>query len=126
MRICAMMHICKSVITVVDMRPDKNSQDRYDALARILKALAHPTRLFLVEQLKDGEKCVCELQTLVNANISTVSRHLAILRNAGIVFDDRRGSKVFYSLRSRQAIDLLSGLSDMAREDAESLLVSLK
>ncbi|MDH5638086.1 MAG: metalloregulator ArsR/SmtB family transcription factor [Nitrospinota bacterium] len=108
------------------MRPDKNSQDRYDALARILKALAHPTRLFLVEQLKDGEKCVCELQTLVNANISTVSRHLAILRNAGIVFDDRRGSKVFYSLRSRQAIDLLSGLSDMAREDAESLLVSLK
>jgi len=126
LRICAMMHICKSVITVVDMRPDKNSQDRYDALARILKALAHPTRLFLVEQLKDGEKCVCELQTLVNANISTVSRHLAILRNAGIVFDDRRGSKVFYSLRSRQAIDLLSGLSDMAREDAESLLVSLK
>ncbi|MBI2072145.1 MAG: winged helix-turn-helix transcriptional regulator [Gemmatimonadetes bacterium] len=64
-----------------------------------MKALAHPTRLFLVDQLAKGEACVCELTALVGADVSTVSKHLSVLKYAGIVRDDKRGNQVFYSLR---------------------------
>jgi len=67
--------------------------------AKFFKALGHPTRLFLVERLSQGECCVCELQALVGADISTVSKHLSILKAAGVVADRKEGLKVFYRLR---------------------------
>jgi len=73
---------------------------RYEAKARMMKALAHPTRLFMVEELAKGERCVCELRDMVGADISTVSKHLALLKAAGIVADDKRGLKVFYRLKT--------------------------
>jgi len=78
---------------------DPRTQARFEARARIIKAMAHPTRLFLVDVLSRGEKCVCELTDMVGADSSTVSKHLAQLRNAGIVQDEKRGSQVYYSLR---------------------------
>ena len=71
----------------------------YEARARIIKALAHPTRLFLVDELSRGERCVCELTEMVGADMSTVSKHLTVLRSAGIVEDEKRGSQVFYTIR---------------------------
>ena len=78
-----------------------NTKERalYEARARIIKALAHPTRLFLVDELSRGERCVCELTEMVGADMSTVSKHLAVLRSAGIVEDEKRGSQVFYTIR---------------------------
>jgi ArsR family transcriptional regulator len=70
-----------------------------EARARIMKALAHPSRLFIVDELSRGERCVCELTEMIGADVSTVSKHLALLKNAGIVLDDRRGAQVFYRLR---------------------------
>ena len=71
----------------------------YRQRAAMLKALAHPTRLLIVDELFEaGERCVCELTELVGSDMSTVSRHLAQLRNAGIVEDERRGAKIFYKL----------------------------
>ena len=67
--------------------------------AQVFKALGHPSRVAMVEALLDGEKCVCELQELVGSDMSTVSRHLSVLRNAGLVDDRKDGLKVFYSLR---------------------------
>ena len=67
--------------------------------AQVIKAMAHPTRLLFVEALAGGERCVCELHEMVDADVSTVSRHLAMLKNVGIVDSDRRGQKVFYRLR---------------------------
>jgi ArsR family transcriptional regulator len=64
-----------------------------------MKALAHPTRLFIVDRLGEGERCVCELTEMVGADVSTISKHLSVLKNAGIVADDKRGTQVFYSLR---------------------------
>jgi ArsR family transcriptional regulator len=72
---------------------------KYRKRADIIKSLAHPTRLFIVDRLSKGEICVCELTKLVGADMSTVSKHLLILKNAGIVSDDKRGLKVFYNLR---------------------------
>lgn len=54
----------------------------------------------MVEELARGERCVCELTELVGADISTVSRHLSILKGAGIVRDEKRGNQVYYSLRT--------------------------
>lgn len=68
--------------------------------ANILKALAHPSRLMMVDELANGERCVCELQELVGADISTVSKHLTVLKKAGLVESEKRGLQVFYTLLS--------------------------
>ena len=67
--------------------------------AKVFKALGHPARLFMVEELAKGECCVCNLVKLVKADFSTVSKHLAVLKEAGIVKDDKRGKMVFYRLK---------------------------
>ncbi len=78
---------------------EARTQARMEARARVVKAMAHPTRLFLVDALSRGERCVCELTEMVGADTSTVSKHLAILKGAGIVRDHKRGPQVYYSLR---------------------------
>jgi len=77
---------------------DAREKARYEARAAVIKAMGHPTRLFIVEELSRGERCVCELTEMVGADVSTISKHLSVLKNAGIVQDDKRGSQVFYSL----------------------------
>lgn len=67
--------------------------------AKVMKAMAHPSRLMIIDELSHGERCVCELQELVGHDMSTVSKHLAVLRNSGIVKDDRRGKQIFYTLK---------------------------
>jgi len=67
--------------------------------AEILRALAHPVRVLIVETLSKGDKCVCELNDLADVDQSRISRHLAVLKRAGIVSDRRDGMKVFYHLR---------------------------
>ena len=68
------------------------------ARAAVYKALGHPTRLFIVEELSHGERCVCELTAMVGADVSTVSKHLSVLKNVGLVEDEKRGAQVFYRL----------------------------
>jgi ArsR family transcriptional regulator len=75
------------------------AQTRYERQARIIKALAHPTRLFIVVELARGERCVCELTDLIGVEMPTVSRHLSLLKAAGILTDEKRGSLVYYRLR---------------------------
>jgi ArsR family transcriptional regulator len=73
---------------------------QYEARARIIKALAHPARLLIVDELSQhGERCVCELTEMIGSDMSTVSRHLALLKGAGLVEDEKRGQMVFYRLR---------------------------
>jgi DNA-binding transcriptional ArsR family regulator len=72
---------------------------KYKAKAEIIKALAHPSRLFIVDELSRGERCVCELTDMIGVEMPTVSRHLSQLKNAGILEDEKRGSQVFYRLR---------------------------
>lgn len=71
----------------------------YETRARVIKALAHPTRLYIVDELSRGARCVCELREQIGSDISTVSKHLSVLKAAGIVQDEKRGLQVFYSLR---------------------------
>jgi len=80
---------------------DKKTQARYEARAQIMKAMAHPTRLFMVDVLSRGERSVCQLTEMIGADVSTVSKHLSVLKNVGIVADEKRGAQVFYRLEMR-------------------------
>lgn len=74
---------------------------RYEARARIAKALAHPSRLMILEALEARERCVCELTALVGADQSTVSKHLAVLKQAGLVEDRKQGVLAYYRVKIR-------------------------
>jgi len=91
---------------------------RYEVRAQVLKALAHPTRLFMAEELSRGERCVCNLTDMVGADMSTVSKHLAVMKRAGIVADDKRGSQVFYSLRMPCVLEFLRCAETVVKADA--------
>jgi DNA-binding transcriptional ArsR family regulator len=98
-----------------------------EARTRVLKAMAHPTRLFIIEELEKEERCVCELTAMVGADVSTVSKHLSVLRQAGIVVDDKRGNQVFYRLRVPCILNFFgcveSVLESQAQEQAAFLEV---
>ena len=66
--------------------------------AAVFKALGHPARLQIVAALGGGERCVCDLVEAVGSGWSTVSRHLTVLKSAGILADEKRGLQVFYRL----------------------------
>jgi len=78
-----------------------NSREFYEARAHIAKALAHPSRLLILDALKEGDRCVCELTELVGSDQSTVSKHLALLKNAGLVKVRKEGVMVYYGNRCK-------------------------
>ncbi len=91
-------------------------QARYEARANLMKALAHPTRLFVVDELgRNGPKCVCELTEMIKADMSTVSKHLSILKAAGIVRDEKRGSMVYYSLQANCVLRFFDCMESLLR-----------
>lgn len=92
---------------------DKHLHARYEARAKIVKALAHPTRLFIVDELSKGEQCVCKLTEMIGSDISTVSKHLSVLKNAGVVQDDKRGTQVFYTLKMPCSISFFNCIEDI-------------
>ena len=79
----------------------ENSLQRHKNRASVFKALAHPTRILIVEALSQREHCVCELVELVGDDPSTISKHLSIMKAAGVVGNDRRGTSVFYRLKMK-------------------------
>jgi len=101
---------------------DAQTQARFEARARIVKAMAHPTRLFMVDELAKGERCVRELTELVGADMSTVSKHLSILKAAGILDDKRRGSQVFYTLRCPCVLHFFQCVETVMKRNAEAQL----
>ncbi len=102
------------------------TQARFEARARIIKAMAHPTRLFIISELSKREHCVCELTDMVGADPSTVSKHLALLKGAGIVADERRGSQIFYSLRVPCVLSFFGCVESVLKANAEAQLEAAK
>lgn len=96
----------------------KEDSIRLEAQAQILKALAHPTRLFIAEELGKGERCVCELTEMIGADISTVSKHLLIMKNAGIVEFQKRGTSMYYKLKMKCVLSFFSCVNQVLRKNA--------
>lgn len=76
-----------------------NNLKVFKAREKIIKSMAHASRLLIIDALYQGEKCVCDLVQMIGADASTVSKHLSVLKNAGIIEDEKRAQKVFYKLR---------------------------
>ena len=94
---------------------------RKGRLDGVLKAAADPTRLRLLNLLRLGSICVCDLQAVLRIPQPTVSRHLAALRHAGLVNDARRGMRIVYSLTTAETTEidaLLQLLDRCCPEDA--------
>ena len=100
------------------MRPamNKSTQTRSTRRAAVIKALAHPSRLAIAEALEAGERCVCDLTDLIGADMSTVSKHLTVMRDAGLLDAEKRGLKVFYRLRCACLMSFLDCVDDLVPE----------
>ncbi len=81
----------------------------------VLKAIASVPRLRILEALSDSDLCVSELTGAVGGDISTVSRHLNVLRNAGIVSSSRRGSHVLYHLLTPCVLSFFNCVDNVVR-----------
>ncbi len=103
-----------------------NTHELTGAKARIFKALGHPTRLYIVETLADGEKCVCEFVDAVGADFSTISKHLSVLKEAGIIEDEKRGLQVFYRLRVPCIMNFMGCINEVIKINLEKQLTLFK
>ena len=105
---------------------NKSRRDRFETRSAVLKALAHPTRLFMIEELAQKSYCVLDLTEMVGQDISTVSKHLSILKHAGLVSIEKKGRQVFYSLRMRCALNFLDCVEAVLKEQAQDRMNALK
>jgi len=88
------------------------------ARARIMKALASPVRLKIVDELSRGERCMCELQPMFPMNKSTLSRHLTELKNVGIVGERRPGARCFLRLLTPCVLSMFDCTMGVIRAEA--------
>lgn len=86
------------------------SDDILELKANVLKALGQPTRLKILELLRNGERCVCEIFPAIQEEQSNVSRHLALMKAAGILASRKEGQMVHYRVRDPQVFKLLDGV----------------
>jgi len=75
--------------------------------ANLFKALMHPSRLSILEILRDGEQCVCHLEAALGCRQAFISQHLMVLREAGLVTDRRDGTRMFYRVIKPEVFDLV-------------------
>lgn len=86
--------------------------DRDVLFADILKAMAQPTRLKIIEFLRDGERCVCEIFPAIDEEQSNTSRHLNLMQSCGILRRRKEGVKIFYALKYPEVLEIV-GLASM-------------
>ena len=100
----------------------------FEKQAEIVKAIAHPLRIAIVDFLKDGEQCVCDIAGHVGSERSNVSRHLSVMVNAGVLGYRKEGLKVIYKLKTPCILDFFSCITACLKQQAkenEKLLKSL-
>ncbi len=98
---------------------------RSERRAEVIKALAHPSRILIAEALGENEMSVGELTELVGSDISTVSKHLSIMRNVGLVDVDKRGLNVYYRIQCGCLTDFFSCVDGLSRSRIKALVGSL-
>ena len=99
---------------------DSQTKARYEELAKISKAMAHPSRMFIIEKLNEQEYCVNELTEMIGVDVSTVSRHLSILKNAGIISFEKRKNQIYYTLRCPCVMNIFSCVLNVIQTNFDS------
>ncbi len=100
--------------------------EELNARARVMKALASPVRLKIVDELSRGERCMCELQPVFPMNKSTLSRHIAELKNVGIVGERREGVRVFLRLQTPCILNVFDCTMGVIRAEAKRQAMLVK
>ena len=106
----------------------KQRQSIYVMQADIAKAIAHPVRVAIVDCLKDGEQCVCDIAEYVDSERSNVSRHLSVMVAAGVLEYRKEGLKVIYKLKAPCILEFFSCVTSILKQQAkenQKLLKSL-
>ena len=98
---------------------DEDTRELYELKASVLHAIAHPLRLAILDVLRRGEQCVCDIAERAGAKRSNVSRHLAVMLSAGILASRKAGLQVFYSLRTPCILDFLKCVTRVLREQRD-------
>jgi len=107
---------------------DKKKAALFERQAEIAKAVAHPLRMAVLDFLRDGERCVCEIAERVGSERSNVSRHLAVMVRAGVLGCRKDGLKVYYRLKTPCVAEFLSCVTRVLKRQArenEKLLACL-
>ncbi len=104
----------------------KSQKMLYNRQADILKALAHPLRVAILDFLKDGEQCVCDIAKKVGSERSNVSRHLAVMVNAGVLQCHKEGLKVIYRLKAKCVLDFLECVTTCLKHQADENIKLLR
>jgi len=91
----------------------------YEKQAQVLKAMAHPLRIAILDFLRDKKQCVCDIAEHVSSEHSNVSRHLSVMTKAGILEPRKEGLKVFYQLKAPCVLDFLSCVNNCLKEQAK-------
>jgi ArsR family transcriptional regulator len=92
--------------------------NRHDFQAEILKAVAQATRLSILELLRDGERCVCEIFPAISQEQSNVSRHLNMMQKAGILTRRKDGLKIFYAIKHPEVLAIVDLAMAIVRSEA--------
>ena len=104
--------------TIKESDLDEKIKARYEVRAQIIRAMAHPTRLYIVDMLASGKMCVRDLTKEIGADMSTVSKQLTVLKNAGIVQDKKNGSQIFYNLKMPCVLNFYSCVDEVLQRTA--------
>ena len=103
----------------------RKKQLLFEKQAEIAKAIAHPLRIAIVDFLKDGRQCVCDIADYVGAERSNVSRHLSVMVSAGVLEYHKKGLKVIYKLKTPCILEfflcITACLKQQAKENEELL-----
>jgi DNA-binding transcriptional ArsR family regulator len=108
--------------------PNENRILLYEKQAEIAKAVGHPLRVAVIDFLKDGEQCVCDIAQHVGSERSNVSRHLSVMVRAGVLECRKEGLKVIYKLKTPCILDFFSCVTAVIKQQAkesEKLLKSM-
>jgi len=98
---------------------DRETQRLYKLKADVIAAAGHPIRLAVIDFLKDGEQCVCDIAEFVGAKRSNVSRHLGVLLKAGVVSQRKDGLKMMYALRTPCVLNFMKCVEGVLWENAQ-------
>jgi len=95
------------------------TQNLFRLEADAFNALAHPARLEILELLREGERCVCHIQAMLDQRQAYVSQHLNVLRRAGLVSNRKEGLRVYYQVTGPGIFDLIDGVKAILQEGHE-------
>lgn len=97
----------------------ESQREKNELRTTILKALANLTRVCIMEKLREGPHSVSQLAERVRSDISTVSKHLSILKSAGLIEDKKEGTSVYYSLTTDSILNILASIDVVIRRNYE-------